>query len=410
MTAPARRLHGPALVAGSALSGLLAYVFFAIATRALGPEAAAPVSVLWTWWSLAAAALTFPLQHWATRTVTAHHGEGAVRRDLPRVLQVAVVVALFSGGGTLLGREALFGRGDLIFPAMVTVVTLGAAVVGLVRGILVARRRLLAVATTLVLENLARVVIAIVLTGMGDAGAVAFGLALVAGQAMALSWPSAWRLDRVGEDLDRGTWIGFLGGAAGGQLLAQVVLNGGPAVLALVGGEPAEVTAFFAVLALFRAPYTLAVGAVAPVTGWLTRQVMEGRSRVVRTYVVAVTALTAAVAVLAVPVGMLVGPWMVRLVFGADVVVHHHVAALVASGSAVALGTLALSLLAMARGATARMTTVWIGAVVVAGLVLLASPTEPVVDVAVAFLAAEVTAYAGLGLVSRPAAAVSSPQ
>ena len=59
------------LAVGSLLNGLLAYVFFATVTRALGAEAAAPVSVLWAYWSFAAAALAFPLQHWAARSVTA---------------------------------------------------------------------------------------------------------------------------------------------------------------------------------------------------------------------------------------------------------------------------------------------------------------------------------------------------
>ena len=60
-----------ALAFGSAVSGLLAYVFFALVTRALGSEAAAPVAVLWAYWSFAGAALTFPLQHWIARSVSA---------------------------------------------------------------------------------------------------------------------------------------------------------------------------------------------------------------------------------------------------------------------------------------------------------------------------------------------------
>jgi hypothetical protein len=61
-----------ALAAGSVASGVLAYVFFATTTRALGPESAAPVSVLWTYWSFSAATFTFPVQHWIARTVAAH--------------------------------------------------------------------------------------------------------------------------------------------------------------------------------------------------------------------------------------------------------------------------------------------------------------------------------------------------
>ena len=56
------------LAAGALTSGILAYGFFAVSTRALGAELAAPVSVLWTYWSFSAACLTFPLQHWIART------------------------------------------------------------------------------------------------------------------------------------------------------------------------------------------------------------------------------------------------------------------------------------------------------------------------------------------------------
>ncbi len=56
------------LAVGSLVSGLLAYVFFALVTRALGAGPAAPVAVLWAWWSFAGAAITFPVQHWISRT------------------------------------------------------------------------------------------------------------------------------------------------------------------------------------------------------------------------------------------------------------------------------------------------------------------------------------------------------
>ena len=67
-----RPLRTPALLAaGSVVSGLLAYLLFALVTRGLGATPAAPVSVLWTLWALAGAAFTFPLQHWITRSVVA---------------------------------------------------------------------------------------------------------------------------------------------------------------------------------------------------------------------------------------------------------------------------------------------------------------------------------------------------
>ena len=50
---PRRRGHVGAPVVGAAVTGVLAYVVFALTTRALGSDAAAPVSVLWSYWTLA---------------------------------------------------------------------------------------------------------------------------------------------------------------------------------------------------------------------------------------------------------------------------------------------------------------------------------------------------------------------
>ena len=122
-----------ALAGGAAVSGLMAYAVFAVTTRALGADAAAPVSVLWTWWGFAGAAFTFPLQHWVTRTVSAH-GEGAVRVALPRVGLAVLAVSVVTGGLAWLARDALFHRSDAWFPLMVLLVTFGSSLIGLARG------------------------------------------------------------------------------------------------------------------------------------------------------------------------------------------------------------------------------------------------------------------------------------
>ena len=94
-----------ALGVGAALSGVLAYVFFALVTQVLGPVRAAPVSVLWAYWSFAGAALTFPLQHWVSRSVPAHDGERSVREALPGVALVSVGLAALAGGAEI-GRAS----------------------------------------------------------------------------------------------------------------------------------------------------------------------------------------------------------------------------------------------------------------------------------------------------------------
>ena len=144
-------------------------------------------------------------------------------------------------------------------------VTVGSAFLGIVRGILTVRDRLAAVGLILVAENAVRCVLAAVLIAGDVTAARYYGLALAAGQLVGFGWPSALRLGRTGPT-DQG-WLRFVAGASGGQVIAQVVLTGGPVALALLGGTPAEVTGLFVALALFRAPYTLALGAVSPATG-----------------------------------------------------------------------------------------------------------------------------------------------
>lgn len=392
-----RARDSTALGIGSAVSGLLAYVFFAIVTRALGAEAAAPVSVLWTYWAFAAAALTFPVQHWIVRSVVADGAEGPVRAALPRVTVAVVAVAATTGLAAWLMRATLFGSDDVWFPLLVAAVTAGSALVGLVRGSLTARRRFGAVALALVGENLVRAVLAAVLAVTGSASSLAYGVVLVVGQVAVLLWPSALRLaaDQAG-GRRRAEWAGFLGGAAGGQVVAQTVLTGGPVVVALVGGAPVEVTALFAGLALFRAPYTLAQGMVGQATGALTALVVGGRHAAlnrVRQGVVAGTALAVAVAAL---LSGFAGPWLVATVFGEEVVIDRAVALAVAVGSAVALGNLALSILALAHDRPAATVRAWVPALVVAGATLLVVPGSAGLTTSVAFAAAEAVAFLAL--------------
>jgi O-antigen/teichoic acid export membrane protein len=350
------------LALGSVLNGLLAYVFFAIVTRALGADAAAPVSVLWAYWSFAAAALAFPLQHWAARSVTATGGEHAVRRSLPAVTAAVLAIGPVVGVAAWLARTSLFHREDAWFPLLVTAATVGSASTGLVRGMLQARRRFGAVALALVLENAVRCVVGLALVAAGSHDPVAYGLALVAGYVTALVWPWTLRMTLHGHDHE--SPLVLLGGASGGQLLGQVVLTGGPVLLALAGGTPAGVTVLFAGLALFRAPYTLAIGMVAQLTARFTTLVVERRRDVLGRLRSRLVAATLVLALLAAPVGALVGPKVLPLVFGGDVRMTGRLCAVLASASTVAVASLIITLLLIALGRTGGQVRAWLLAAV----------------------------------------------
>lgn len=397
-----RRLRDPVLLAlGSVVSGLLAYLLFALVTRGLGATAAAPVSVLWTLWAVAGAAFTFPLQHWITRCLAAGR-EGEVRSSAGRVATVVAAVAIAVGVLVWILRERLFGRDDAWFPVLVVLVVAGSAAVGVLRGGLAGRGRMAAVAWSLVAENAVRCLLVGALLAAHVRDPVAHGLGLVAGSLVAVR-PSAWRFGGTGSD---GTSalpgsLAFLGGAATGQLLAQGVLTGGAVLLALLGGSQAEVTALFATLALFRAPYMVVLGTLPHVTHTVTGLVVSGEVATLRSLARRLAVLGAVAVALAAVLGWALGPALVRAVFGDTVDVGAGQAAVVATGCALALVNVVLMVAALAHDRPTRVAMAWGLALLAGAAALVALAGTPAVDrVTVVFLLVEGAATLALAVVA----------
>ncbi|MGH3362756.1 MAG: lipopolysaccharide biosynthesis protein [Nocardioides sp.] len=391
-----------ALGVGSLVSGLLAYVFFALVTRALGATDAAPVAVLWAWWGFAGAGLTFPLQHWITRSVAVHGGEGAVRRAMPAVagmvLGLAVVVTLVSW----FARDVLFREDGLTFPLLAGAVTLGSGLMGIDRGMLTARRRFTAVGAGLIAENAVRCLAAGVLITTGNDSPAAYGACLVAGYVAAAFWPSALRVADSGVTLTTDRPLAFLSGASAGQMLSQGVLTGGPVLLAAASGAPAEVTALFAALALFRAPYTLALGLVSQLTERLTRLVVTEDRAALRRFNLGVLGATIAAVALAWVIGTTVGPPLMELVFGHGVRLSDGLTAVVAVGSAFALANLVLTVSVMAHAWPHAVVAAWLGALVPGGVLFLMGDLggSALEATCAAFVATEAVAFLELSAIS----------
>jgi O-antigen/teichoic acid export membrane protein len=391
-----------ALAAGSLVSGVLAYVFFAMVTRALGAEPAAPVAVLWAWWSFAGAAVTFPVQHWISRTAAMPAGEAGVRRGLGVVAAAVTGASVVAGGLAWLGSERLFGPHGTWFPLLVVAVGLGSGVLGVVRGTLSGRHRFGAVGLGLVVENAIRCLAAAALMAAGDDRPVAYGLALVAGYAAAVLWPAALVPRTTGTGRGGGSPLGFVTGASAGQLLAQLTLTGGPVLLAAVGGAPAQVTALFAGLALFRAPYTLAIGLVAGLTGRLTRWIEAGRTDLLARMREGVVAATLVVGALAAALGAWLGPDVMELIFGSGVRLPAEDTALVAVGSVLALANLVLTVELLAHGRTVALVRTWLVAVPFGVATHLLLGEDALARTCWTFLAVEAVAWAGFLLLAWP--------
>lgn len=389
------------LAAGSVVSGLLAYLLFVLVTRGLGAADAAPVSVLWTVWALVGAGFTFPVQHWITRSIAAGE-EGAVRRAARPVSLVVTGIALALGLLAWMVRDDLFRRGDAWFPVMVGLITVGSAVIGVNRGVLGGRGRFASVAVSLVAENGARCVLVAALLAAGVQDPVAHGLCLVAGQLVVLCWPSSLRLRGTGSPSTSSGPLSFLGAAATAQLVSQVVLTGAPVVLALAQGAPHDVTALFAALALFRAPYIVALGTVPQLTARLTPVSVAGNAEALRRLTWQLVALAVAGAGLAAVVGAVAGPPVLRLVFGDSVDIAGVHAAVMAAGCTIAVANLVLMVVTLAEGRPALSARAWVvGLAVGAGsFALLQVTLEPLGATVGCFLAAEAAALVGLAVVA----------
>lgn len=348
------------LAVAAAVNGVLAYVFFAVGTRALGPEATAPVSVLWAYWSFAAAALTFPLQHWVTRSVTALGGEGQVRAGISRIYLVVLMVSAAAGVVAWWLREPLFRRDDVWFPVLVALVTFGSAYVGIVRGTLAARRRYRSLAWSLVGEGSIRCGGALLLIAFSWSTSLTMGIVLVVGQLIGLAWPSTLRFSAAGTRDPGRSPIAFLGGTASGQLLGQLVLTGAPVLLALSGGAPRDVTALFAGLALFRAPYTIGLGVLPRLTTALTGLAVAGRHDELRRVQVRIITVTAAMLVPVAAGAAWLGPPLLRLVFGAEITLGAVDSSLLAVGSVLAMANLVVTITVIAQDRPGAMVRSWL--------------------------------------------------
>jgi O-antigen/teichoic acid export membrane protein len=399
----ASRRDARALAIGSAVSGLLAYLVFALTTRGLGAAQAGPVSVLWSYWSFAGAAFTFPIQHWVARSVPAH-GEVSVRRSIPLLSLVILGSSLLLGGLAWLARESLFHRSDAWFPLMVAAITFGSALIGGVGGGLSARGRFVAVAWSLVAENGVRCAAAGVLLVVGDTRVVAYGLCLVAGSLVVVLWPSALRFGTEGDATGGPHPFAFLAGASVSQLIGQVVLTGPPVLLALAGGAPGDVTTLFAALALLRAPYMLALGMVAQLTTWVTRAVVTGNLSALARMRVRLRLATLVTVALAAGGAALLGPFVLPLVFGPDVTLGSFAMALIAAGCALAVTNLVLVVSGLAQGRSSSVAWCWVGSVLAAGVTYVALTGLPLEDTVIwSFLAAETVAFALLSVVEARA-------
>ncbi len=383
------------MVVGGLLGALGAYLFQLYGGNTMGEVAFAPVAVLWTVMFILATVLLVPVEQYVTREVAS--GRRAIPHDLRVSLVTAGIAAAIGGTFVAVTLNDLF-EGDPAYITQIVLLMIGYSLLFVGKGVFAGTRRFAKVGWVLIVETAVRLVAAIVFVQF-FASATSLGWAMVLGgfSAVGLLW---WRYDSGDPSAPAAPARRFLVGYAGGTASSQVLLAGAPLAVAALGGSPALISVIFFTFTIYRAPLTLIFslqGRILPYLVGLARDANHVQLvRIVRSVVLGGVGLVALGGV----VGWLMGSDVIVLLLGEEFAPTQIVAMLTAAGVMAAATAQIASQVLVAEGRTSRLTWAWLGGLIVALLVLLASGGEPDTRVAVAFVSGELAALGLMALLS----------
>ncbi|NEK57985.1 hypothetical protein GCU56_08885 [Geodermatophilus sabuli] len=381
MTRPGRRSGLAPSLSWAALcvtlAGVLTAGYLALVARSLPAVEYGWFGAFWSVALIIGFGAFFPIEQELARLVHLA-GPGA---PLPRgtVRAVGGVTALSLGavlGSWPLLRQSLGGSGWLLLALAALCAASGAQFV--VRGLLLGRGALASHGSVLLADAALRVgAAAAVVAVAGPATATPFGWTVVLGAVLAHAPLLAWllrRRPRPTAPAGPRMTVGAVGPLIVGALCAQVLLNAAPVLVVGVAAADEQVLAaqFVAGFTLIRLPLFLAVplqGALIPHLVGVTADRRGSLALVGRT--AGGVGVLCALAALA---GWLVGPLLVRLLFGDRYVLGGGALAVLAVGTALYLGLLATSQALVAAARHRDVGLVWSTGLAAAAVVFLAVP------------------------------------
>jgi O-antigen/teichoic acid export membrane protein len=403
------------VVLGAATSGIAAYLFQIVGTRALGAVDYAAIGVLWTLQYLLVSVGMTAVEAYVTRTVAVLGPHAARTYEVQRVLVAWLVAAASVAAVTgYLLRDRLFaGLGDLAIVLGLLVLAYGSYTIARGRAAGVGRFRAYGLATGAEsgLRLLAALAVLSVATStralawvfpLGPAVVTAWAL-LRPGRRRAKAYgdPAAHRLPGTAPD---GSLMGtatsptrFLASTVTANAAVQLLLAGGPLALVVLAADATEISIFFTTVTIARAPMTLVLngGLSRALPPLLTMARADGGSGLRRPALLTATA-TAITATVVGAVAWVLGPPIIGLLFGEAFRPGALLSATAAAGAVLAVGGLGLNQILIALGREGELPGHWLAGVAVAmGLVVLL-PLGASDRVIVAFTAGTAVALASL--------------
>ena len=381
------------LSVGIAATGLFTFAFFAVASHVLPKDEYGQLSLLWSILFVVLSVMYRPVEQLLSRSIADRRARGIVGHPLrvPLLIQAAfagtfLVVALALRGPI----EDLFDGNGTLFWIMV-VAALAYAASYFARGYVAGHQWFGLYGGLVLFESVSRFLFVVAAAVGITSGQTAVALGIAAApfaSLLVIPWAFARREKSDGEVVAGGTVReggGFAGSVASIQLAEQTLLN---AAVLLAGGSVAAGVIFNALL-IARAPLQLFQAVQTSLLPHLASlEATEGRDEFLHAIRVTVQAIAAFAGACA--LGLLViGPWVMDIVFGEGFHYGRWGLAAIAIGMGFHLSAGAFTQAALARGRAAAAATAWIVcAVAVVGWMLLEVVDDALVRAEVGYTAA----------------------
>lgn len=332
-----------AVAAGLGIFGLATYGYLGFAGQGLGPEAFAPLSVMWTLLNALGIGVFLPFEQELGRVTAMRRalGEGnstyARRVIMVALAMLAIFTVIAIGAGPVVSERLFAGHSELI--AVLVLAMGGMAASYVVRGLLSGRGRFVRYGAQLAVDGVLRVVAAGVLFAFGVRSITLYAVVLFVTPVVAVLVTTGRRRDLVrpgGSDVTGRLVVRAISTLLGASVLSQVLANAGPIIVQLLArADEAEVSGqFLAALVIARVPLFLFAAVQAVFLPGLASLVSAGEGARFRRRVEVVAIGTLAIGAGGVLVVWLLGRELVPLLFGSKFSIDRSVITLIALSGA----------------------------------------------------------------------------
>ncbi len=368
---------------GVIISGLSAYIFLAWSARHLGPARYAPLAAFWSITFLVGPGCFGILEKEVGRQLSHARAVGRypapiARRVGSQGLVMALALILVAAGLSPVLRPRLFDGSTLLMAAFIaSLVPMWAQ--HMAWGIFAGNADFKAYRFINAGEGLLRLVGCAVLIAVGTSSAGPFGLAIAAAPLLAVIVTSRAlsRAQKWGPDIGRAVLTRSLAYLLGGTFLSSVLINVGPLAVKVLAkpGQAALTGSFLSGLVIVRVPLFLYASASATLLPALKAHAAVGDWQHFHASLRRLVVLVGAVGAASTALAALVGPMVLRTVFGAAYALRWpDLALLAASAGALLLATTLAQALTAAGSLRALLASWAVGLVAMVALMALISP------------------------------------